>query len=401
MNSQRLILLGFIFTSMFTALVLSDLFPPFVLAVGVLAAGIAITYYITLNQKRLRKIKETEVLLRFVRHIQGERFLPQVIEQLKSWALRLVKSEGRVFVSFKNTELFDNEKLPTWHGWEELNEQIKREQKSVMFNRENKDLSFKGLPQEIESFIGVPVKKRQEIAGVLYLFNEKEKGFFDKHDKALLEELALIASEVLERLCIYKERESLCLSVIISVVRAVESHTPAFVGHAERVAAVSRLIGRKLGLNEEEMQILEYTAIVHDIGQLESKGRKSATESEEDGLILSQEHPALGVQILSSPGIPKEVREGVLYHHERYDGSGFPEGLSRTEIPLISRIIAVADIYDALTRLPSEGEVLEHHSAIREIKKAMGSLFDPLVVTALEEAEEEVRALAEEIQDRE
>jgi len=396
MNSRKMILTGFALTALATSLVLSDLLPSLVLASIVLLAGIAITYYAALNKKRLRQIRGKDILLQVISNMHGEMPFSQIVKQVKRGALRLVKSEGCVFISFENAELFDNEELPSWHGWKELNGQIKNEQKSLIFNRKDKDLSFKSLPREIESFIGLPVKKGQEIVGVLYLFNEKEKGFFDRHDKDVLEELILITSQELERLHIYEERESLCLSVINSIVRAVEFRTPVFAGHAERVTAVSKIIGRRLGLNEKEMRILEYSTMLHDIGQLAVEASNNESEGEERKMSLSSQHPLLGAEMLPSSGILKEVKEGILYHHERYDGSGFPEGLSRTEIPLISRIIAVADVYDALTMLSYE-EAVEHYTAIREIKKAMGSFFDPLVVTALEEVGEEVKALMEEM----
>jgi len=97
--------------------------------------------------------------------------------------------------------------------------------------------------------------------------------------------------------------------------------------------------------------------------------------------------------LIPAVGIFEQVREAVEYHHERYDGSGYPLGLSQTDIPFLARIIAVADVYDAVTRLCSEEERLDHQTALGVIKKATGTIFDPLVVVALEEVANEVANL--------
>ncbi|MDD4637559.1 MAG: HD domain-containing protein, partial [Bacteroidales bacterium] len=151
------------------------------------------------------------------------------------------------------------------------------------------------------------------------------------------------------------------------------------------------------GLDEKEMKALRYAALLHDIGRfvnIANEEIEAAEASESEPPAKVDRHSIIAADSLPQEGIFQGIREGILCHHERYDGSGYPKGLARTEIPWNARIIAVADIYDAMTRLCPEEERLDHNSAIKEIKKAMGSLLDPLVVVVLEEMESEAAEIA-------
>ena len=132
---------------------------------------------------------------------------------------------------------------------------------------------------------------------------------------------------------------------------------------------------------------------MHDIGQTAVQGemlKEKSADTGEELRISAEDHPSLGADMLPDSGIFQDIRKGIKHHHERYDGSGYPDGLERTEIPFIARIIAVADVFDAMTMLCAEEEKLQCRQAIREIRKGSGSFFDPLVVVALTDLEEEI-----------
>ena len=152
-----------------------------------------------------------------------------------------------------------------------------------------------------------------------------------------------------------------------------------FKGHGERVAVIADLLGRQLGLDEQEKRALHYAALLHDIGRA-----KPAAGADED-------HPGQGAHAFPAGDEWNVMREAIKYHHERYDGSGFPEGKRMTEIPFFARIIAVADILDGLTALAPEEERLPLPIACQVIRKATGSSFDPLAVVALSEVQEELQ----------
>ncbi|MEA4964702.1 MAG: diguanylate cyclase [Oscillospiraceae bacterium] len=151
--------------------------------------------------------------------------------------------------------------------------------------------------------------------------------------------------------------------------------------HTERLAVSSKELGQALGLSEDKMNELELTALLHDIGKMsidQSILTKTERLSEADWKEIKK-HPEIGCRILSSFPELSHVATYVLYHHEHWDGSGYPFGLSGEEIPLISRIIAVTDAYDAMTQDRAYRKALSLAATRKEILKNAGTQFDPNV----------------------
>jgi len=387
MNSKQLVLTGIVITSLLTTLILNDILPGLALAVIILLTGLTLTYYIGLNKKRMEKMLEMKMLIQAGKCLHQEGSISGIVEQLRFWVMRMVKSES-TFIMVPFAEPTPTEGTIAWQEWEEVNKKIIENKKTLIINRGDSDFSFEDLSDDINSFIGVPLKLNDRVLGVLYQINKKDNGLFNEHDQMILETISEQASQAIEKTFAYQEMRSRNLLIIKSIVRTVEARNPIFIGHAERVTAISKIIGCKLGLDKNEIESLEYSAMLHDIGYLEVQ----AEENEKGFRHLPEEHPLLGSQMLPPIGILTEVRKGILYHHERYNGEGYPEGLCRDEIPFVARIIAVADVYDVLTRLSQEKIAVSHDTAVKEIKKATGSLFDPLVVVAFEEVGEEIKA---------
>lgn len=168
------------------------------------------------------------------------------------------------------------------------------------------------------------------------------------------------------------------------LVEVLEQKDPYTRGHSVRVAAYSKRIAIRLGNCDCEQ--IEYAALLHDVGKvaipetiLNKPDRLSETE-----YSLIQTHPMRGFQLLSKSSQFSDLLPGVLFHHERMDGSGYPAGLEGDEIPLVARIIAVADVFDALTSDRAYRVKMEESEAMDWIKERKGSLFDPSAVDALE-----------------
>ena len=150
-------------------------------------------------------------------------------------------------------------------------------------------------------------------------------------------------------------------------------------GHSARVALISRQIATEAGFSDKECTQIYYAALLHDVGKIGIRdeiinkvGRLTDEEFEEIKL-----HPILGYQILSSIKQSPTLSVGAHYHHERYDGGGYPEGLSGEDIPEVARIIAVADAYDAMTSSRSYRDALPRQTMIDELTRGMGKQFDP------------------------
>ena len=171
-----------------------------------------------------------------------------------------------------------------------------------------------------------------------------------------------------------------------SLAKAVDARDAYTGGHSERVSELGARIASRLGLDAEQTELIRLATSLHDLGKLaipEEILRKPGTLTEAERLVLER-HPRIGFQMLESLGI-NPVAEWVLHHHERWDGTGYPDGLRGEEIPLGARIIFVADAYDAMTSDRVYRRRLTDGAAIAELISCAGTQFDPSIVAAFVE----------------
>ena len=164
-----------------------------------------------------------------------------------------------------------------------------------------------------------------------------------------------------------------------ALVNAIDAKDTYTHGHSSRVAEYSRALARMKGKSEQECEEIYYTALVHDVGKIGVPGsiiNKDSRLTDEEYEIIKQ-HPVTGTQILESISEFPTLSIGAHYHHERYDGKGYPEGLKGEEIPEIARIIAVADAYDAMSSKRSYRDPIPQQKVREEIVKGTGTQFDP------------------------
>ena len=168
-----------------------------------------------------------------------------------------------------------------------------------------------------------------------------------------------------------------------SLVRALEAKDSYTQGHSERVANLARKISLELGVSPEKAELIWYVAELHDIGKLvihEAVLNKKEKLSPEEWEIL-KEHPVAGAKILE-PVLDEELLRVIRSHHERVDGTGYPDGLKGEAIDLSSQIVSIADAYDAMTSVRSYRKPLAPEAALNEIKRARGTQFRSDVVSA-------------------
>jgi putative two-component system response regulator len=173
-------------------------------------------------------------------------------------------------------------------------------------------------------------------------------------------------------------------AVIFALARAVEAKDSYTEGHLQRLADYAVAIGRRLKLNDDEMTALRYGALLHDVGKVgvdELIIRKGGPLTSAEYRVM-QQHTLIGERIVQPLRMSAVVGPIVRYHHERWDGRGYPDGLARESIPLCARIVAVADAFDAMTTLRPYNRVLSDEEAAERLRAGAGIYWDPSVVAA-------------------
>lgn len=270
-------------------------------------------------------------------------------------------------------------------GWVALHGQ------PLLIDDVNSDPRFKKeISQNIDfpnkAMLCVPLKYREEIIGVVQVINKKNKhGNFSNKDLEMLEAMSNQMSMAIQNARFYDQLEKSYLNTVYSLVKAIEAKDPYTKGHSERVAEISLLLGRQLGLDRDSLQELQMSALLHDMGKigikegvLQKPGPLDENERKE-----MEKHGQIGSQILNPIGLAQDIVQGVKCHHERYDGNGYPDQLRGENIPLFARIIAVADTYDAMYSDRPYRKGLPVEIIHQEINANQGTQFDPAVVEVL------------------
>jgi hypothetical protein len=172
------------------------------------------------------------------------------------------------------------------------------------------------------------------------------------------------------------------IDTIRALTSAIDASDPFTRGHSQRVTKYSVAIARELGLSEQRVLTIEYASLIHDMGKIGLQHdillKPGALTDEE--WVLMKTHPETGARIVSDLHFLKGARDAVLYHHERYDGRGYPMGLAGDDIPLEARIVKVADAFDAMMSSRPYRESLGLDKAMAELQRGRGTEFDPRVV---------------------
>ena len=236
--------------------------------------------------------------------------------------------------------------------------------------------------------LAVPLIVKKQAIGVLYLYN-KLASKISPFTEFASEELRLISSFThqiaiaIENHRLYADIHNIFLDYIKSIAAALDARDTYTHGHSRRVAEFSIGIGKELGLSEGELEFLELSATIHDIGKIgisESVLQKPGKLTDEEFKIIKS-HVVKGSKILEPMSRLRVLMPGVRHHHERYDGRGYPDGLKGDEIHLVARIISVADTYDAMTSSRVYRKSLPKEIAFEEIEKGAGTQFDPKLAT--------------------
>ncbi len=237
---------------------------------------------------------------------------------------------------------------------------------------------------DVLSELVVPVWVAGTLWGVINV-EEARPNAFDDEDVRLVATVADQVGSALRSATLYEQLERAYMGTAEALAAALEAKDSYTADHSQQIVANAEAVGLRLGLRRGQLRTLRYGAIFHDIGKiaipekiLHKRGPLTGEEQE-----LIERHPVVGERILSPIEFLSDVLPLVRHEHERFDGTGYPDGLAGEEIPLGSRIIFACDAYDAMTTDRPYRDAMPASDAREELSKHAGSQFDPRVVGAL------------------
>jgi HD-GYP domain-containing protein (c-di-GMP phosphodiesterase class II) len=260
---------------------------------------------------------------------------------------------------------------------------LKESKGPLLVNDLPNDKSFAWLAKNVHQLMAVPLQRQEIVLGCLFALN-KPNGDFDSQDSKLLNSIANESAIYLENAMLFEDVHGLMMGLLHSLTSAVDAKDAYTCGHSERVALLARHLVIEAGLGEAFAERVYMTGLLHDVGKigvsesvLQKTGRLTPEEFEQ-----MKKHPAIGAKILQDIKQISDLIPGVLHHHERYDGQGYPANLIGENIPLMGRIICLADCFDAMTSNRTYRKALPLEVALTEIRRCSGTQFDPLLTEA-------------------
>jgi len=267
-------------------------------------------------------------------------------------------------------------------GWVAANNEILLKndiEENAWFREQNKGEYF------VNSLLSIPLSIKGEVTGVLNLSNKKSGQPFTDEEVAFLKGLTIEASIALQNINLYEQVQDNYLRTITALAFALDARDSYTKEHSENVTKYAVAIAKEMRLGPSQIEHIRRAGLLHDIGKIGIRDGvllKAAklTDQEYNDIKL---HPAKGEAIVNALPFLKEEAKLIRHHHERYDGSGYPDGLKAEEIEQGARILAVADSFDAMYENRIYRQALGLEVTCEELKKNKGKQFDPEVVDAL------------------
>jgi len=234
------------------------------------------------------------------------------------------------------------------------------------------------------SGIAIPISTRGKTLGVIYACGKKNRQDFSARERDLLCGISNQAAFALDNATLYHDLENLFVGIAWSFASALDAKSPWTAGHSKRVTQYSVAIAEQLGQSTEFVNAMQTCGLLHDIGKIAISEKlldKPGSITRQERLAIA-EHASQGAKILEHIDHFQPLLPGIRHHHERWDGRGFPDKLYATDIPLMARVLAVADSYDAMTSDRPYRQRRNRVDAMAEIERCSGSQFDPEIVEA-------------------
>ncbi len=333
------------------------------------------------NSEAIQMLNENIIRLFHLKQVSG---LPEFLKVL----LRLLEADGGIifFAEGKAQIMIETPDEQSFEIQEAVINKVKEiytQGKTEYFDAVSLGSKTRSKPEALRfSLITLPLNFEGKLVGLVGFW--RKENHFVETDYEQIKHLSKGMEIAMANAYLLNEKEDMLKGLAEELINWIELEAPTRRGHAREVAYLSGRIAEELGLSDFEVREIQLAGLIHDVGLggvdklvLEKPGKLSPKEREE-----VERHVELGKAILEKARFPQRIISMVYSHHEKCDGTGYPLGLKREQIPLGSRIIAVADVFEALTHRRAHRRSEENQEALRLIQKGVPKRFDPQVVQA-------------------
>lgn len=246
------------------------------------------------------------------------------------------------------------------------------------------DMPDRTWPESIRCLVSVPMGRHPARQALLVAINKIPNAAFDASDTKVLRSAASQMAVFLTNFHLYDELQELLLGALRALTSSIDAKDAYTRGHSERVARISYHLADWLGLDERQTNTVHLTGLLHDVGKIgvSEQVLTKPGRLEDDEFDQIKKHPRIGANILKGIKQMATVAQGVLTHHERFDGGGYPDGITGKAIPPAGRIVMLADSFDAMISDRVYRKAMPLLAAVAEIRRFAGTQFDPDVADA-------------------
>lgn len=360
-----------------------------------------------LNKELLHRVEELNTLNRIMTDFSAMRESADVFRQLVQMATEIVKADTADFYLVDKSGNYNlpiassrdddttagqtdrkgglNLKLQ-WSdlskcpGISELIQDVVRDDQPLLISRNSN--AGGSLPKQILSFMLVPLKIRDKAFGVLSTAVYRGDNRFSEKDLYYLSFMTNKAASAIENLALYENIYHNLLATLYAFVKAIEARDPYTKQHSSRVTRLALALARAMNCSVEEQEILNVAGLLHDIGKIGIRDEillKPGRLTPDEYRVI-QQHPIIGAEIMDNLGLWNREKQIVRSHHERFDGTGYPDRLKGDQIPLLARILSVADVYDAIASDRAYRQRMEESQILKIMYEGAGTQFDPEVI---------------------
>ncbi len=342
----------------------------------------------TLNNELVARVDELNVMNRIMDDFSGAASSNDIFAKVVDLGVDVLDAEDVSFYIYNedtSSLVFMNSSGPNKNMGEQLSKSFEKFIIDVISDDQpclvSDNTGKTAIPADIFSLIVVPLKIRNKTFGVVTgsVFNGRRR--FNDKDIYYMKFITQKAATAIENMALYENIYDNLFATLYAFVAALEARDPYTRRHSSRVTEFSLLIGKNMNCSEEEIDILNVSGQLHDIGKIGIRddillkpGRLTRDEYEK-----IKEHPVIGADIVAKLGLWNREQDIIRHHHEKYDGTGYPDGLKGEEIPKLARILSMADAFDAMASDRAYRQGMEKAKVVSIIKACSGSQFDPSI----------------------